>query len=421
MGVLISIFGQSVGFSLCFFVIWVVSYLLWKFIFSKKSKKRPYFIDMIFNIAVSVFWGRLIGGIVGNVVSNADVWWSVLIGVAVFCFVLLIMVYINHRGLIKNHNDDADLSVGDLCKNKVLYRNSIVKLIIIFLAIFFLLFGVIVGGYFIYNKDEGVRNLSKMESAITPVKKKYEVESAFNNNVIYFANNSNDLSVYILNDHYHRFDGKRNCWIANAGKDYSGEAIEYCMKIKRIDNVNKVDGLYIYILAISDDAPYNALCHGCGGLVNVFVAKNIADNSFQIVSKNTKLLIGSWGYAPKRWEFIKLGVDCWGWYSTMQFMNQGNTTYTAIFLVPYGNKISDNYIVIHNDYVNMDGLKTDLNAKLYIDYSDQMRLFYPIISTLSGLKENKVLREHSFNIYFDEKRGYYVIPKAHKQLMGQSF
>lgn len=56
-----------------FFVIWIITYLIWRLIFAKKSKERPWWLDTLLGLAISTAVGAL-GGFIGVVVVFGIYW-----------------------------------------------------------------------------------------------------------------------------------------------------------------------------------------------------------------------------------------------------------------------------------------------------------------------------------------------------------
>lgn len=55
--------NNSIGRALGFFVIWIITYLIWRLIFAKKSKERPWWLDIPLALAIGTLFG-LIGIVV---------------------------------------------------------------------------------------------------------------------------------------------------------------------------------------------------------------------------------------------------------------------------------------------------------------------------------------------------------------------
>lgn len=257
------------------------------------------------------------------------------------------------------------------------------------------------------NEEKGNNNIDKVK----PNKKVVE------NNIVYVANDFNSLSSKILKKHYGQYNKKYNCWMTEVD-----EYNRFCMKIERIDYTSNEDSLYVYILAkssiFSEENGAIGGCHFCSGMIGVFVARHIGNNQYQIVAKNSQVFSGYWGEPPQKWNFLRLGKNSWGWQSETGTMAQGNNWINFVLLVPFKNMVKDSYIPVHYDYENSDGLRTNLNAIININYLDHNKLIYPILSTVSGVHGNYVMDNNQFMIYFDDVSGKYKVPDDYRQLFG---
>lgn len=227
------------------------------------------------------------------------------------------------------------------------------------------------------------------------------------------------LAARFLSSVYGDYDPQRGCWTATA-EDQDFE-YQYCMKLDRVDAVSSNTGRRLYILAAGDLSDPSAGGHFSSGLIGAFVLEDHSGHT-EVVAANDKIIVGgSFGSAPKHWQFLRLGPsDYWGWQNTQGYTQQGLTESFYTVLAPFGKNVRDlarQGLRAARDDSGIDcpeGSKTcgdtAWTSKLEVD-SGGTDGVYPLQITVSGTRQGKELQQKTFKLPFERKTWSYQKPE----------
>jgi hypothetical protein len=225
-----------------------------------------------------------------------------------------------------------------------------------------------------------------------------------------------DVSVdKVLDQVYEGYDAKNECWHYHSDTpDYY-----YCFKIDRTDQLTTETGKRTYVLlagSMTNDKGETG-SHVDVGLVGALVLGEGKDGA-EIIAGDPAIPVGSFGSAPTKWEFIKLGPsDYWGWKNTWGDAHQGVTGSRYILLAPYGKRIRDlaGFVGSYSDEGNCDEtngcLATSFDSTLKVDSTQIGEKIFPLLVTVSGKEKGKAIEEKTWTLPFDMKAWSYVKPK----------
>jgi hypothetical protein len=220
---------------------------------------------------------------------------------------------------------------------------------------------------------------------------------------------NNTLAARFLSSVYGDYDKQRGCWIATA--DDQDFEYQYCMKPDRVDAISSNTGKRLYILAAGDLADPSTGGHVSSGLIGAFVLEDHNGHT-DTIAANDKILAGSFGASPKKWQFVRLGPsDYWGWQNSNGYTAQGLTVSTFMLLAPFGKGVRDlaKNLPAGRDDSGMDcpeGSKdcggTAWTAQLSVDSSGSDSV-YPLQLTVSGTSHGKDLKQKIYKVPFERK------------------
>lgn len=223
----------------------------------------------------------------------------------------------------------------------------------------------------------------------------------------------------VLDKAYPTYDEKHQCWLTE--DDENGQ--RYCMKIDRSDNITADTGPRLYILtageAVDDEGEPNG-SHATPGLIGAFVVEE-HDGQITMLAGNAKIPLGSNGFAPAQWKFVKLGPsDYWGWQNESDDCHQGACGSWYSILAPYGKTIRDltSFAASFDDSgactdseEQCNANSTAIESKLEIDASQSSEKVFPLRITVSGQQKGQELTPKTWTLNFDPKQWQYVAPK----------
>jgi hypothetical protein len=216
----------------------------------------------------------------------------------------------------------------------------------------------------------------------------------------------------LLNKVYSNYDNNRKCWVFKDTYYY------YCMKITKSNIIHTKSGKRNYLVLTSnalDESGKEAGIHTFGGAVGLFIIK----------LKNTKLLaaepnisLGMWGWAPEKWNLIKLGSsDYWGWQTIFHQNYSGYGATRSFIFAPYGKGIKEltNIVLDYGDggvmYSNGVEGSTEIVTKIKVDKSQVSKRVFPLKVKVTGKLNGKKLKVKTWTLPFNTRKWQYIKPK----------
>jgi hypothetical protein len=223
----------------------------------------------------------------------------------------------------------------------------------------------------------------------------------------------------VLNQVYDAYDKKHECWLAA-----DTEEQRYCMKLDHSAKITTATGQRLYVLAAGDwidEQGENTAGHANSGLVGAFVVEEQQGKPV-ILYGNAHIAIGSSGFAPTGWKFVKLGAeDYWGWHNITGWSGQGYLFGYYAILAPYGKNIRDlmssGFIQNYDDTGACSEEEkickqktTEIESALAFDSSKTSAKVFPLRLTVTGTDKGKILKPKVWTISFDTKKWSYPMP-----------
>lgn len=208
--------------------------------------------------------------------------------------------------------------------------------------------------------------------------------------------------------------GNQECWIAL----YEDES--YCMKVISLNKRTLNDGVLNYLMLGSVDSAVSPSCHGCPGLIAVYIFTDDVDQ--KVVAENATILNGSWGNAREDWQFREVGPQqLYGWVGSNGFYNRGYGRSWLVVLAPTGNQIVDVADGIceseSNEGACADGCpegSIEVDAAFEFDISGDSAPLYPITAKVTLKRSlDKSTEVKEFRITHDSNRKRYIVPEEY--------
>lgn len=225
----------------------------------------------------------------------------------------------------------------------------------------------------------------------------------------------------LLDTVYGRYDRKHACWPAIDPASNQ----RYCMKIDRVDKVSTDSGRRLYVLAVGksvDDKGELLPVHALPGLVGAFFLEE-RNGHVEILASDARIRIGTFGAAPSKWKFVRLGPsDYWGWQNTTnEDCGQGECGSGYRILAPHRTSIRE--IAAFGATYNNGGAcgvegascapeLAAIKSKLVIDTTQSNDKVFPLLITVSGVDKGKKLTNKTWTIPFDPITWSYIEPRA---------
>lgn len=193
----------------------------------------------------------------------------------------------------------------------------------------------------------------------------------------------------------------------------------YCVDINAQYIVNTTQGKRLYLLTTGDVAfdeygQESGGSHVQSGLVGMFVFKPKGED-WQIEFANPYMNAGSSGRAISEWQFVKLGMDTWGFVGEHSDVHYGVFESSKVILTPDGTGgIIDNWIgASHNDdsfmCIEAQGKQQpcdNIDATMIVETGDVVNGFYPLFFVVSGYFDGKTYDNRSYHITYQAGKGY---------------
>ena len=228
----------------------------------------------------------------------------------------------------------------------------------------------------------------------------------------------------VLDKVYGGYDQKNNCWTI---KDDDGN---YCMKIDSVDRIVVNKRQRIYLLLTADLSSPETHAHADQGLVGAFVLEK-QNGQTKIIAGNAKISSGIDGEATKKWHFVKLGANYWGWANTFSSYHSGYLTSMYSILAPHDTQVVElaNFMVYRSNELDIVDENTteknnpepcvdednqpcsSISAEVKIDTHQGHRQVYPLLVTVTGNEKGKKLKPHTWTFAFDTKKWAYIEPE----------
>lgn len=233
----------------------------------------------------------------------------------------------------------------------------------------------------------------------------------------------------LLKPYYPIYNHANQCqgvWANNGSYDgQTNEAYQsgYCVKLNSQYTVNTTQGKRLYVITTGDVAfdKYGQVSSGShvqSGLVGVFVFKPKGDG-WQIESANPYINAGSFGRAIDAWQFVKLGVDTWGFVGEHADVHYGIFESSKVILTPDGlGGVMDNWIATsyHDDSFGCleakeQGKTCDgIDSVMVVETDRVVNGFYPLSFIMTGHFLGKEYRYQDYRIIYKSNKGY-VTPR----------
>lgn len=225
------------------------------------------------------------------------------------------------------------------------------------------------------------------------------------------------LATRFLASVYGDYDKQRGCWMVTAEEqDFE---LQYCMKLDRADLVGSNSGRRLYILAAGELADPLSGGHSSAGLAGAFVLEDHQGRTETIAAKDCIPVGGSFGAAPRQWQFIRLGPsDYWGWLSSGGYTQQGVTESRYVVLAPYGKSVRDLARQGLRAGLDDSGMDCPESAKgcggsawtsTVAADSGGADSVWPLLLTVSGSSHGKAVNK-TFSVPFDRRSWSYQKP-----------
>lgn len=220
----------------------------------------------------------------------------------------------------------------------------------------------------------------------------------------------------VLNSAFKNYDNKNKCWITestSAGK-------KYCMELSDAHSFSdKENKRYHAILSgkILDEST-QALggSHGDSGAIAAVIA-DFKDGKAIIVAKSEAIEMGSFGEAPSKWSFTKIGHKNWAWINTSGFSGFGMSSEKYNIIAVRGAAFSNisEITALYSDSGSCGDEKceksaTELNSSIIFDDSNKSAPYYNAVIKVTGRKGAQLFNDTRYTSVFDSSSGFYKDP-----------
>lgn len=233
----------------------------------------------------------------------------------------------------------------------------------------------------------------------------------------------------LLKPYYPIYNHANQCqgvW-ANNGS-YDGQTNEpyqsgYCIKLNSQYTVNTKQGKRLYAIVTGDVAfdEYGKISGGShvqSGLVGMFVFKP-KGSGWQIESASPYINAGSSGRTIDEWQFVKLGVDTWGFIGEHADVHYGVFESSKVILTPDGlGGVMDSWIAAsyHDDSFacleaqEQGKICDDIDSVMVVETDRVVNGFYPLSFIVTGHLLGVEYQYQDYRIIYKPNKGY-VAPK----------